>query len=426
MEKLFGTSGIRRRVSELPAGFAVNLGKTLGGLASSKTVAVGRDTRSSGILLESAFISGLLSTGKNVVELGIVPTPTVGVATAEYGTGVMVTASHNPPEYNGFKFFSKKGAYSLKEEEELEKRFYSKKFKTNKAGILAEEDFTERHVDLILRKVGKCNRKIKVVLDCAGGAGSAVTPKLLEKMGCEVIALNTNRDGRFPHELEPREENLVELCKTVRKKKADIGFAHDGDADRAAAVASNGRMVEWDSFLSILAYGLDKVVTTVDASMRIEDVCKKVFRTPVGDVAVADAIRKQNADFGGEPSGTFIFPDVHIFPDGVSCIAKAVKLASEGKFYERLEKVKSYPMERLKIPCENAKKEKTMKKLKTLIDEKYSDLDGIRIAREDSWILIRPSGTEPYMRITAEGRDEVSLQNILTEVQGWVRKAMSD
>jgi phosphoglucosamine mutase len=175
-----------------------------------------------------------------------------------------------------------------------------------------------------------------------------------------------------------------------------------------------------------LAYGLKTVVTTVDASMRIEDVCKKVFRTPVGDVAVAEGIRRHNADFGGEPSGTFIFPDVHIFPDGVSCIAKAVKLASEGEFYERLEKIKSYPMERLKIPCENAKKESAMKKLKKLVDKKYSNLDGIRIARENSWVLIRPSGTEPYMRITAEGRDEVSLQDIVTEAQGWVRKAMSE
>jgi len=424
MEKLFGTSGIRRKVSELPAGFAVDLGKTLGSLTSSKTIAVGRDTRSSGILLESAFISGLLSTGKNVVELGIVPTPTVGVATAEYGSGVMVTASHNPPEYNGFKFFSENGAYSPKEEKELECKFHSKRFKTSKAGMLAKKDFVDKHVNLILKKVGVCDRKVKVVLDCAGGAGSAVTPMLLEKMGCDVTALNTNKDGRFPHELEPREENLQELCKTVRKEKADIGFAHDGDADRAAAVASDGKMVEWDSFLSVLAYGLNTVVTTVDASMRIEDVCKKVIRTPVGDVAVAEAIRKHKADFGGEPSGTFIFPDIHIFPDGVSCIAKAVKLVSEEKFYERLGKIKSYPMERLKIPCENAGKERVMRNLKKMIDEKYSDLDGIRIAREDSWMLIRPSGTEPYMRITAEGRSRKNLDEIVKQGRRWLDAAM--
>ncbi|MFH1126160.1 MAG: phosphoglucosamine mutase, partial [Candidatus Altiarchaeota archaeon] len=226
------------------------------------------------------------------------------------------------------------------------------------------------------------------------------------------------------HDLEPREENLAELCNAVKKEKADIGFVHDGDADRAAAVGADGRMVEWDSFLSVLAYGFSKVVTTVDASMRIEDVCKKVIRTPVGDVAVADAIRKNNADFGGEPSGTFIFPDVHIFPDGVACVAKGVKLVSEGKFYERLKKVKSYPMTRLKIPCNNAKKEGIMKKLEEMISEEYSELDGIRIARQNSWVLIRPSGTEAYMRITAEGKTQKELDGIVSEGKKWLEQAM--
>lgn len=419
MEKLFGTSGIRKKVSELPPDFAIDLGKTLGSCTSDKTIAVGRDTRSSGIFLESAFISGLISTGKNVVELGVVPTPTVGLATAKYGTGVVVTASHNPPDYNGFKFFSRKGAYSLKKEEEIERRFYSKKFTLGKSGKLVKENFVGGHIDLILDKVGVCEKKLKVVLDCAGGAGSVVTPLLLEKMGCDVIPLNTNRDGRFPHDLEPREENLAELCTTVRKEKAIIGFAHDGDADRAAAVGSDGRMVEWDSFLSVLAYGLKTVVTTVDASMRIEDVCRKVIRTAVGDVAVAEAIRKHNAQFGGEPSGTFIFPDIHMFPDGVACVAKAVKLVSEGKFYERLMRIKSYPMSRLKVDCKNEEKEKVMAELKDYLKREYPDLDelyGIRIARENGWMLIRPSGTEPYIRFTVEGKTEKDLKEIMKKV----------
>jgi phosphoglucosamine mutase len=366
----------------------------------------------------------LISTGKNVVELGIVPTPTVGVATAKYGTGIMITASHNPPEYNGFKFFSKNGAYSPSEENRIEKKYYSKKFKTAKAGTIAREDFIGKHIKLILNRVGVCDKKLKVVLDCAGGAGSTVTPLLLEKMGCKVIALNTNKDGRFPHELEPREENLTELCERVKKEKADIGFAHDGDADRAAAVGSDGKMIEWDSFLSVLAYGLKTVITTVDASMRIEDVCKKVVRTAVGDVAVAEGIRKNKAQFGGEPSGTYIFPDVHNFPDGVCCVAKAAKLASEDKFYERLGEIKSYPMTRLKIPCENSVKKRAMENLKKTINEKYSSIDGIRIARENSWVLIRPSGTEPYMRITAEGKSKKELDGIVGQSREWLSSAM--
>lgn len=425
MERLFGTSGIRRKVSDMPAGFAVDLGRTLGSYTKDKKVAVGRDTRKSGVMLESAFMSGLISAGHDVVELGIVPTPTVGIATSEYGTGVMVTASHNPPDYNGFKFFSKKGAYGPDEEAEIERVFSAKKFVSGKAGTVVREDFVDRHIELILKRVGVCDKKLKVVLDCAGGAGSVVTPLLLERMGCDVVALNTNREGNFPHDLEPREENLAELCAVVRKEKADIGFAHDGDADRAAAVGRDGRMVEWDSFLSVLAYGLKKVVTTVDASMRIEDVCRRVVRTPVGDVAVAEAVRKHNADFGGEPSGTFIFPDVHIFPDGVACVAKAVKLVSNGEFYKRLEGVKSYPMTRLKIPCPNEKKDAVMEKLKAVVDEDYSDLDGIRITREDGWVLIRPSGTEAYMRITAEGKTRDALEAIVSDGRRLLAEAMA-
>ncbi|MDD5111433.1 MAG: phosphopentomutase/phosphoglucosamine mutase [Candidatus Altiarchaeota archaeon] len=425
MTRLFGTSGIRRKAVEFTPDFTRDLGRALGTYSNDRTVAVGRDTRKTGPELERIFTAGLLETGHDVVALGIVPTPTVGVATAMYGTGVMVTASHNPPDYNGFKFFSKDGTYGPAEESMIEGIIGSKSFKAGARGRTSGEDFVGRHINLILKTVGVCDRRTRVVLDCAGGAGSAVTPRLLKEMGCDVVTLNTNQDGVFPHELEPREENLAELSLAVRKAKADIGLVHDGDADRAAAVGRDGKMIEWDSFLSVLAYGLKTVVTTVDASMRIEDVCKKVVRTPVGDVAVADAIRKHNADFGGEPSGTFIFPDVHQYPDGVACVAKAVKLVSSGEFYERLGKIKSYPMTRLKLPCENDRKDEIMEKLKTIINEDYSDLDGIRIARQNGWILLRPSGTEPYMRITAEGRDKKELDAIVDEGRNWLAKAMA-
>jgi phosphoglucosamine mutase len=402
----------------------VNLGRALGSFTEDSVVAVGRDTRSSGPLLESAFISGVLSSGRVVVELGVVPTPTIGVATAEYGTGIMVTASHNPPDYNGFKFFGRRGAFSPKEEDRLEEIFYNKKFKSDAGGSLRHEDYTERHIKLILDKVG-CAQGVRVLLDCAGGAGSTVTPALLRRMGCEVTVINTRMDGAFPHGLEPTSENLKETCKLAREGNYDLGLAHDGDADRTCAIDSKGNLVEWDSFLSVLAYGLDTVVTTVDASMRIEDVCRHVVRTKVGDVWVAEAIRNHKADFGGEPSGTFIFPDVHVFPDGIAAAARAVKLVADGVFYKRLSEIKSYPMARLKIPCANENKEKAAAALKKIIDEDYSDVDGIRISREKSWVLLRPSGTEPYFRITAEGRTQRDLDEIVSEAKKWLDGAMT-
>jgi len=426
-QKLFGTSGIRMKAASLTDDFAYDLGRAVGTYSRDKAIVVGRDTRKSGPRLELGLISGILSTGKNVVLLGIVPTPVVGVAAMDHGTGVMITASHNPAEYNGFKFWGRQGAYDAEQEREIERIFYSKDFAQGKKGGITEESYIERYINLILSRVGPARRRVKIFLDCANGAGSVVTPMLLERMGCEVISVNTDTEGDFPHGLEPRAENLREICGMVKESGAEVGIVHDGDADRSAAIDHNGELIDWDSFLAVLAYGKDKVVTTVDASMRIEDVCRKVIRTPVGDVAVANAIVREHADFGGEPSGSYIFPEVHLFPDGPLTAAVVAKMVSEDRFYSVLAKIKVYPTERLKIPCDDGSKKKIMENLKGVLgsrkDVDYTD--GIRISDEDGWILVRPSGTEPYMRITAEARDEVALKRIVELGRSWVSKAMS-
>ncbi|MFH0862346.1 MAG: phosphoglucosamine mutase [Candidatus Altiarchaeota archaeon] len=421
MSRLFGTSGVRKRVEDLTDEFASDLGKALGSCIESK-VAVGRDCRQSGPRLEKAFIGGLTSAGRNVVKVGLVPTPTVGVATAELGCGVVVTASHNPPEYNGFKFFDKRGAYGPEAEDEVEELFRSKRFKTGR-GSVKEADYVGAHIRLILARVGEADG-LKVLLDCAGGAGSVITPMLLGRMGCEVEAVNVNRDGTFPHPLEPTADNLKDTCRLVEKAGVDIGFAHDGDADRTCAIGRDGRLIEWDTFLTVLASGSKKVVTTVDASMRIEEFCDKVYRVAVGDVAVAEGIRKHKAGFGGEPSGTYIFPDVHIFPDGVAAVAKATKLVADGTFYKLVKEIPSYPMERVKIPCQPQEKETIMDGLRKLLKGRtYSDVDGIRITEDDGWILLRPSGTEDYVRITAEGKTKAALDILVRQGKEWVKAA---
>jgi phosphoglucosamine mutase len=427
MEKLFGTSGIRRKADVLTDDFAYDLGRAIGTYSKDKKIVVGRDTRKSGPRLEYSLIRGILSTGKDVILLGIVPTPVVGIAAMDHGTGVMITASHNPPEYNGFKLWGPSGAYTSKQEDALQAVFYSKKFlKGKKKGKITEEAYVDRYIDLVISRVGKVKRKVKIFVDCAGGAGSVVSPKLLKKMGCEVIAVNTNTDGVFPHGLEPREENLLETCKQMKESGAEVGIVHDGDADRSAAIDKDGKLIDWDSFLSVLAYGKKTVVTTVDASMRIEDVCEKVIRTPVGDVAVANAIVRENADFGGEPSGSYIFPEVHMFPDGPLTAAIVAKMLSENRFYEVLKKIKVYPTERVKIPCKDSQKKLAMetlkKKLKGLPNVDYTD--GIRVAKPGGWILIRPSGTESYMRITAEAKDKKALKAIVDEGRAWVAEAL--
>jgi phosphoglucosamine mutase len=421
MPRLFGTSGVRKKVDELSDEFAADLGKALG--SSCKTdVAIGRDTRQSGPRLEKAFIRGLVSVGCNVVRVGLVPTPTVGVATAELGNGVVVTASHNPPDYNGFKLFNKKGAFKSSEEDEVESALTSKRFKSGN-GRIRDADYVGRHINLILNRVGEADG-IKVFLDCAGGAGSVVTPMLLARMDCETTVINDNRDGIFPHPLEPTAKNLDGTCKLVEKSGVDIAFAHDGDADRTCAIGKGGQLIEWDTFLTALAADSDKVVTTVDASMRIEEYCKKVYRVAVGDVAVAEGIRKYGAEFGGEPSGTYIFPDVHIFPDGVATVAKATRLVADGIFYKLVDEIPTYPIERVKIPCQQHEKEKIMEGLKkTLKGTDYSEVDGIRIEYDFGWVLIRPSGTEDFVRITAEAKTQARLDELLKRGKDWIKGA---
>lgn len=426
-EKLFGTSGIRKKAVLLTDDFAYDLGRAVGTYAKGKAVAVGRDPRKSSPRLENFLVQGILSTGKDVVLLGIVPTPVVGVAAMDYGTGVMITASHNPPEYNGFKMWGKKGAYRPEEEASLEKIFLEKRFRKKKGGKLREKSYIDYYIDMVVKKVGKAKRKVKVFLDCSNGSGAVVTPRLLREMGCEVVAINTETEGVFAHGLEPTKENLKEVCERFKSSGAEVGIVHDGDADRSAAIGRDGELIDWDSFLSVLAYGKKKVVTTVDASMRIEDVAKKVIRTPVGDVAVANAIVKEKADFGGEPSGSYIFPEIHLFPDGPLTAAYVAKMVSEGRFYDILGEIKTYPTKRLKIPCEEKDKAGIMKNLEEKLKGKknVTYVDGVRVKKEKGWVLLRPSGTEPYMRITAEAINEKELESIVKEARTWLSLCMA-
>jgi phosphoglucosamine mutase len=158
--------------------------------------------------------------------------------------------------------------------------------------------------------------------------------------------------------------------------------------------------------------------------MILEEVCEKVVVTPVGDVAVAEGIRKYKADFGGEPSGTFIFPDIHMYPDGVATAAKAAEMIAEGLFYSVLEEIHTYPVKRVKIPCDEEKKEKVIDVIKQNLDEEYYDIDGIKVEMKQGWILIRPSGTEPFMRVTAEAYTPKELEEIVSLGTKWVKDAL--
>jgi phosphoglucosamine mutase len=278
-------------------------------------------------------------------------------------------------------------------------------------------DAVEAHVERILKDYpGKF--KIKVAVDCGCGAASVITPQLLTKLGCNVITLNCQPSGHFPRVIEPLPENLGDLIQAVKSQGADLGIAHDGDADRVAVIDDKGRFVSGDKLMALCArqLGARRVVTTIDASMLIEELGFEVVRTRVGDAFVSDELRvgiKRDAEaFGAEPSGCFIFPRVSLCPDGIYAAAKIVQIASEHPISSLVDQTPSYPVLRGSIAGDRTAMKKVEEKLKAESKGQLTTLDGLRLAFNDGWLLVRPSGTEPKIRITAEARSATRTKEL--------------
>lgn len=430
-EKLFGTSGIRGKIgSEVTCELALNVGKALAYyLGNEGTVVLGYDTRTTNKMLDQAITAGLLESGVDVVKIGMVPTPLVGYATEKLDAdaGIMLTASHNPSPYNGIKLWNKNGmAYTSDQEAKIEEIYSDKSYISvswDKVGKLSVNDEIKgQYIDDLVGLVN-IREGLKVVIDCASGAGSEISPLVFRKAGCEVTTLNSQPDGFFPgRNPEPNADNLQTLMKTVVAIGADLGIAHDGDADRMITVDENGDISPFDSLLALMSREFDgDIVTTVDAGLCMdESVNGKVFRTPVGDVNVAEVIIEKNASFGGEPSGTWLHPDFCMCPDGIlSGLRMAELVSNKGKLSDLLDEIPSYPNIREKITCSKEAKVKVMENMEELLRDAFDDivevnsLDGVRLTfSDDSWVLVRPSGTEDYIRITLESRDESRAESI--------------
>ncbi|MBQ2226631.1 MAG: phosphoglucosamine mutase [Methanobrevibacter sp.] len=430
-KKLFGTSGIRGKIgSEVTCELALNVGKSLAYyLGNEGTVVVGYDTRTTNKMLDEAITAGLLESGVNVVKIGMVPTPLVGYATEKLDAdaGVMLTASHNPSPYNGIKLWNKNGmAYTSEQEAKIEEIYSDKSYISvswDKIGQLSvNEEIKGKYVDDLVNLVD-IKEGLKVVIDCASGAGSEISPLVFRKAGCEVTTLNSQPDGFFPgRNPEPNAENLQTLMKTVVAIGADLGIAHDGDADRMITVDENGNISPFDSLLALMSKQFDgDIVTTVDAGLCMDESVKgEVIRTPVGDVNVAEVIIEKDASFGGEPSGTWLHPDFCMCPDGILSGLRMAELVSQkGKLSDLLDEIPSYPNIREKVTCSKEAKFKVMENMESLLTDAFDDiveinsLDGVRLTfADDSWVLVRPSGTEDYIRITLESRDSARAEAI--------------
>ncbi len=446
MGRYFGTSGIREVVNEkLTPELALNVGKALGTFLGGGKVVVGMDTRTSGEMLKSALISGLLSTGIDVIDIGLSPTPLTGFAIKLYGAdaGVTITASHNPPQYNGIKVWQPDGmAYTSEMENSLERIFEEGRFKRaswNELGKLTHADPKGEYIKRALDAIN-LDESYKVVIDAGNGAGSIVSPYLQRELGNKVISLNSHPSGYFVRELEPNAKSLEGLAKTVRVMKADVGIAHDGDADRIGVVDDRGKFVEYEVMLSLISgymlrkFRKGKIITTVDAGFALDDYVKplggEVIRARVGDVAVAEKIKEENAVFGGEPSGTWIMPQWNLTPDGIFAGALVLEMIDKlGPISELAKEVPRYVTLRAKLPCPNEKKARAMEiiaeeALNSFEYERLIDIDGIRIENGDWWILFRPSGTEPIMRITLEAHTEEKAEELMKKARRVVESAI--
>jgi len=418
--KLFGSSGIRDVVDKDLLQLMFEVGLVTG--SSCRSVAIGCDTRTSSDAMKFAFLAGILSRGGEAADAGVIPTPTLAYASRHFKAGAMITASHNPPQYNGIKLVNPDGsAFDSTQRERIEKKLSDKSYKLapwqKMKRCSTYNQAIEEHIERILTDTPR-KLKIRVVLDCGCGAASVITPNMLSQLGCKVIALNCQPSGHFPREIEPLPQNLGDLMKAVRAEKAAIGIAHDGDADRVAVIDDKGNYVSGDKLIALFAryLAVDKVVTTVDASMILDELGFEIIRTKVGDAFVSDELRGKSREntrmFGAEPSGCFIFPEVSLCPDGIYAAAKIAQIAAEHRISSLVSRLPTPAVIRGSVTANRAIMQKVERKLETEKNGQLTTIDGIRLAFSDGWLMIRPSGTEPKIRITAEAKDKKRAQEL--------------
>jgi phosphomannomutase/phosphoglucomutase len=431
-KKLFGTNGIRGVVNkELTPEMAIKLGSAIGTFFGKKNLVLGYDARTSGPMFAKAVTSGLTATGCNVFFAGMASTPALQYAVKNHcmGGGVIITASHNPPEYNGIKVIWNDGIeISHEQETEIEDIYFENKpvfAEWDKLGAKHElAVVNDEYVEAIKKHVNTseiAEKHYHVVVDAANSVGSIATPQLLRELGCKVTTLNANIDGTFPGRLpEPRPENLKEIAIAVKAVGADLGVAFDGDADRSIFVDENGEIYWGDKTFALIEKHFlienpnAKIVTPVSSSTLIKDVAEaykgEINWTKVGSVTVSQTMKKVKAKLGGEENGGVFYGPHQAVRDGA--MTTALILGIMAKTGEKLSKLiaeqPQYFLEKGKVECPEDKKEKVLKKLLEQVKgASISTIDGVKIWFEDkSAILIRPSGTEPIYRLYAEAKNQ--------------------
>ncbi|MFW9920120.1 MAG: phosphoglucosamine mutase [Candidatus Thorarchaeota archaeon] len=449
MGKLFGTNGVRGTINEgLTVDMILDISRAVGTVLGLGRISISTDSRMGGEMFKRTAISGLLSTGCDVVDIGPSPTPCLQFNTPVLHCvgGVIITASHNPPTFNGIKVIGADGIEVTRAvEAAIEDVYFSKEFavaKWNEIGKLYSDDGAiRRYIDAIKNHVNTAaitKRAPIVVVDGANSVGSLVTPILLRELGCKVISINAQMDGMFPgRNPEPTPENIVDLSKTVLSVGADIGIAHDGDADRATFVDEAGNILWGDQSFAIVArFVLSKkkgstLVTPVSSGRLIEDIVEeadaKIDWTEVGSVVVSHRVVEIDAELGGEENGGVFYPNHIAVRDGAMTAAQMVDImvSSEAKLSELVDRLPQYNSSKTKVPVPPEKKDSLLHTLLELTkDDPRITLDGIKLQYDEGWILMRPSGTEPLWRCFAEARSQEKADELCARGVNLIRTAI--
>src|SRR5438876_9924013 len=449
---MVSVSGVRGLVGtdltpEVVAGWAAAFGtwardgmRPSGRRAVRPSIVVGRDARTSGPMFASAAIAGLQSVGCDVIDVGLVATPTVQLAVEHHRAagGIILTASHNPIEWNALKFVGRDGIFldtgaGTRVRELATGGGNSLPRATYDAigRVAADADAISRHLAAVLALRGVNvrairRRRFRVALDTVRGAGGAVMPELFERLGCRVSAINLETDGLFPRPPEPVPENLKALAALVRRSKADIGIAVDPDVDRLPVVDEKGRPIGEDYTLAfairaVRPSGRQTVVCNLSTSLVVEDAARefgaRVVRAPVGEAHVARKIIELNAVIGGEGNGGVMYPALHVGRDAPVAAALVLSLLARERatVSELVARAPRYTIVKAKVP-RGARLEQVYEALRQRFGDATVDRqDGLRLSWPDRWLHVRPSGTEPIIRLIAEAPTSADAERLIEE-----------
>ena len=443
---MVSVSGVRGRVGhgltpEIVAKFAAGFGAWARSKGDSKKIVVGRDSRVSGPMFHRAVIGALQSVGCDVIDVGMAPTPTIQLAVEHHHAagGLAITASHNPIEWNALKFISPTGLF-LDGAEGAAMRAVVEgdipRVTWDELGeVESDSGAIARHQDMIMALPfidvdGIRRRQFHVALDCVRGAGGAFMPRLLERLGCRVSSINLETDGRFPRAPEPVAENLGELEALVKSSGAQIGFAVDPDVDRLALVSDEGRAIGEDYTLAlaakvVLRYREGPVVTNLSTSRIIDDIAREqnreVVRAPVGEVNVSTRMRSEKAPVGGEGNGGVILSELHLGRDAPVGAALILQLLLEesASISEIVARYPRYSIVKDKLDRPSGSLDGVYAALKKAFPDATPDTqDGLRLTWADRWVHIRPSGTEPIVRVIAEAPSRDQAESLIASCVG--------